>query len=72
MYKQFSYTNFIQTNERNYKILFNKNSKSSIVIPKQSTKIILGVYNKNRRKNWKPFHKRNTYFSKPSYLISKN
>ena len=71
MYKQFSYSNFIQTNERNHKLLFNKNSKLPPLIIKKTTQITNDVINKNKEKNWKQSHKRLPYFSKPYYLISK-
>ena len=71
MYKQFSYVNCIQTNERNHKKLFSNNSKLPPINIKSSNKIFNQIYNKTRQKNWKPFHKTRTYFSKPCYLISK-
>lgn len=71
MYKQFSYVNCIQTNERNHKKKFLNNSKLPPINIKNSKEIFNNIYNKTRQKNWKPFHKRNIYFSKPYYLISK-
>lgn len=84
MYKQFSHVNFIQTNERNHKILFNTHSKlpslniknytnNSKLLPiniQNSNKVFNQIYNKTRQKNWRPFHKTRKYFSKPYYLIS--
>ena len=71
MYKQFSYVNFIQTNERNHKKTFGNPSKLPSINNKNSKQVFCQIYNKTRQKNWKPFHKRRTYFSKPNYLISK-
>ena len=50
MYKQFSYSNFIQTNERNHKLLFSKNSKLPPLIIKKTTQITNDVINKNKEK----------------------
>ena len=84
MYKLFSTVNFIQTNEREHKLfyknnnqsiykkidknkinLFNKNEKK-----KSCEEIFLNIRNTKLRTNWKPFHRRRAYFSKPKFLIS--
>ena len=83
MYKQFSYVNFIQTNERNHKLLFNKNeilnkrfdnNKMNLLLSnkKKAEKFVIDIKNTNRRLNWKQSHKRKQYFSKSYYLISKH
>ena len=82
MYNLFSKVNFIQTNERNYKILFNKktinkrfdNENFKLLTSKNksaSSKLITNIKNNSLRKNWRPFHSTKKYFSQPIPFISK-
>mgnify|MGYP001182567302 CR=1 FL=1 len=82
MYNLFSKVNFIQTNERNYKILFNKkninkrfdNESFKLLTSKNksdSSKLITNIKNNSLRKNWRPFHSSKKYFSQPIPFISK-
>ena len=85
MYKLFSNVNFIQTNEREHKLFYKNNSKGiykridknrlnlfNINEKKKSCEeLFLDIRNKKLRMNWRPFHKRRPYFSKPRFLISK-
>ena len=65
MYKQFTSFPSINTSERNFKI----NNKYSIRNYEYNN-LFENIYKKNKRKNWLPSIKKNTYFSHVPLLIS--
>lgn len=65
MYKQFYNYSSINTSERDYIKKFGINNKIN------SIEMFNNIFIKNKEKKWKPFHKRNKYFSHIPLLISK-
>jgi len=66
-YKRIDSNGYYKRIDRNKLNLFNKNQKK-----KSCEDLFLNIMDKKLRMNWRPFHKRRPYFSKPRFLISKH